>query len=244
MTSVVKLNLLLILILFLTGCFGGSSTEADGFKITKKIAVKDPLTLFHEAYIPMVLDEKDCSQDPGIWFSNSGLGYEDFKESLPAAKEILKALELVEPKVISGNFLEEKFNKLLNEKSDRNKTEAERCSQIAKDILSIKLVTSVKFKLDQHLQQLYGASVEARKNLELGSRFAVAIDQSLINEAASACEEVKKLKLNLEDELKDKVKSCFSFAYGQDNWTEQAGARFGCDHFGSKLCKVAERIFK
>ena len=65
------------------------------------------------------------------------LDYEDLKEQIPDTENILKAFDLTLPRVTSSNHLEEQYERILDEKSGQNESRADRCSKIAKDLLSL-----------------------------------------------------------------------------------------------------------
>lgn len=239
------MKLFSILILFLlSGCFGGTETSNSSFQITNKLSGKKPSDLYLDVYVPTILEGAECPKAKSDWFDNSGLGYEELKALLIKPKDVLRPFELLESKNNSLFLIEQRFDQMVAGKGSQTREEAQECGELVKKIIGGKLVTAVLHFLDQHMQLMTAAADEARKNLELGSRFEVAINQSLQNIAGEACENVKNIQSNLELALKTKVKECFAYVYGDENWTDKAGSRFGCDHLGMKLCQVAERVFK
>ena len=135
----------LFILLFLYGCLGGDHNNGERLKVSSKIAAKNPYQIFKDVYVPTLIDNFDCSEGKSLWFTNSGLDYEDLKEQIPDTENILKAFDLTLPRVTSSNHLEEQYERILDEKSGQNESRADRCSKIAKDLLSLKLSTSISY---------------------------------------------------------------------------------------------------
>lgn len=243
--------LFLAFILLLQGCKDTDQSSAS-FEITKKISSKTPRELFKDNYLPVLLGQESCPTDISRWYSNNENNADVLIESLPIqGKRILPLIGMLGPENKTGLDLDRSFNDFLSSPTEGNsesnaeskKTTAKLCTDFVKKILGLKTETFLNQMLKDNIMQLDQAAQEAKKNMELGSRFEVAINQSLVNVVKDSCRGVNHLKSSLYENLKGLARRCYLKVNRESQFSENAKNKFICDHFSVEICDVIKKDF-
>lgn len=224
---------------------GDQGSNLGTVKLDKRLSAAEPSVLLNVHYVPTIHKGQECQTRADLWLSNSGQGFDSLVGVIPSTEEIYKAYGSKDLSKKSIQQYEGQLNALLKKSHSGGKSSASKsCSSLVSNILNIRLVTATSHFLKVNLKVLDGAALEAKKNMELGSRFQVAINQSLNNAANESCDTVNKLKAEYETSLKTYVKECFNSIYGEGNWTESASIDFACENFNTQACEMMRRIYQ